>query len=181
MKTAPTQIPLYVRLGALLRYPVACPRSAAHEAAQEMDRDCPKGAGSLRQFLDATADWEVSRFQEYYTVAFDVTPKAVPYLSVYLFGAESPKRADMMIGLNTVYERAGVDIEGELPDHIAVIFQHAGAFTAEEWDEMLRCCLGGPLNAMAQGLQQTSNPYLHVLRAVQHLLDAHKPREIHHV
>jgi len=181
MSTEPVSMEFLTLLGELLCYPREDAGARARKAAQSLRAVCPKAAGSLEQFVDSTRDWTTRQYQETYTVAFDLSPLAIPYLSVYLFGAESPKRADLMVGLNTSYERAGTNLGGELPDHIGWVLWHAGVFTDEEWRELSRYCLSAPVKAMAQALRNASNPYQHVMCAAQHLLETHATREVQHV
>ncbi len=117
------------------------------------------------------------RIEEIYSRAFDLSPIAVPYIGVYLFGEDDRKRARLMAGLKATFDNAGVNLRGELPDHLGVLLRHAGALAPADWEELVCWCLPGPLKAMRQALDRAGNPYMHVVRTVQHVFAAQYPEE----
>ena len=108
--------------------------------------------------------------QEYYVQTFDLTPHCPMYLSVHLFGEESFRRSELMVGLKNAYERHGVFELTELPDHLAVILKWNQLLNAEEWSELVSMGLLPMLPKMIAKLEKWNNPYALVLKAVQALL-----------
>ena len=121
-------------------------------------------------FQQAAARLPLEALEEQYTRAFDLAPQAVPYLSVYLFGAESPQRGQFMAGLSGAYAQAGFDPAGELPDHLAVVLRYARVAPHEEWRELREWCLTAPVRHMRRALEKAGNPYQHLLAALETFL-----------
>lgn len=177
MVAAPRTIDMYTALADFLAYPEGENRTDLAAWSDYVRGEYPTAATHLDRFLRETEHLSAEELQEIYTRAFDVAPQCIPYLSVYLFGAESFKRAELMAGLKEVYERGGFDCGQELPDHLAVVLRCASAFSHEEWNELMGWCAPGPIKAMIAGLKQASSPYLHVLLAIRHVLQTQYPRE----
>lgn len=127
-------------------------------------------AGPLGQFADAVTAAHLDRLREVYTRTFDLQPSCVPYLGVHLFGEESSKRARLLTGLAEAYARDGHRCRGELPDHVAVVLGWAPRAPDEEWDEIERLCLAGPVRDMAAALAGSDNPYRYLLEGLRLLL-----------
>lgn len=129
-----------------------------------------QAGNSLEDFRRCAALLSPEALEEHYTRAFDLAPQAVPYLSVYLFGAESPQRGQFMAGLSGAYAQAGFSAEGELPDHIAVVLRYAHAAPAQEWEELRQWCLPAPVRHMRLALEKAANPYQHLLASLETFL-----------
>lgn len=177
MTVATQTTEVYRALADCLAYPDPVAAGLVAAARDQLRDDYPGAAAHLEDFLAKTGGWPIEKQQEAYTRAFDISPQCVPYLSVFLFGEESYKRAELMTGLKGVYERVGLDCAPELPDHIAVVLRFSAAFDPEEWVELMGWCVPGPLKAMVAGLKKASNPYLHVLLALRSVLKTQFPRE----
>lgn len=124
-------------------------------------------AHKLDKFIQLRAAAEPQRLEELYTRAFDMAPIAVPYLSVYLFGAENPKRGQFMAGLMEAYAKAGHDCECELPDHLALVLRYAPKAPPGEWEELCELCLPAPLRLMHHALAEAKNPYAELVDALR--------------
>jgi len=171
---------VYVLLGNLLRYPKGALSAQAAAAEASLETACPEARRALLRFRDAIAPLDTDALEECYTRTFDVTPLCVPYLSVYLFGEDSFKRSELMMGLMSAYERAGWKLHGELPDHVAIVLQFAPHFDPGEWEELVEWCLLGPAARMAAHLEKKENPYGHLLRAVHCVLQQACLKEASH-
>jgi len=154
-------------VGALLEYPDSSFQQRYDDAfasLEEVDRDA---VTAIKSFLAELGGMSTEYAQELYTRSFDLSPVCVPYASVHLFGAESFKRAELMTGLKTVYERVGFDCGGELPDHIAVLLQCAPRFDEEEWSELVTLVLLPALEKMIPALEHSGSPWRHALCAAR--------------
>lgn len=177
MAVATLTIDVYEALADCLTYPEPRALAGIERAPGTLRDRYPAAAAHLDRFMTATETWSPEKLQEAFTRAFDISPQCVPYLSVFLFGEESFKRAELMTGLKAAYENAGFDCGPELPDHLAVVLRFAAAFEPEEWAELMCWCVPGPLKAMIAGLEKAGNPYVHVLMAVRAVLKTQYPRE----
>jgi len=124
----------------------------------------------IADFCAAITDTPIGRLAELYTRTFDVTPVCIPYVSVHLFGEESFHRARLMAGMRGTLHHAGATSRGELPDHIAVILCAAPVIKPEELDDLIEYAVRPAVHAMILALKGQSNPYEHVLRAVQSIV-----------
>jgi len=177
---------LFVELARLFDYPGPdlfdrienCRRMARvqhEETAEELD--------CFREALLALdgAPSDLRGLEELHLRTFDSQPQCIPYLSVHLFGEESFQRAKLMVGLSESYERAGIDIGTELPDHLAVVLRSCSSLNREEWVDLAVYCLRAPIDTMVEGLVENRNPYRHLLTAIRSLLNEDVPENNHHV
>lgn len=154
------------RYGVLLQYPNARSLSLAATLLGVVQSNAPEAAECLSAFLAEGRPLSLESLQEHYTRAFDLAPQAVPYLSVYLFGAESTQRGQFMAGLSLSYALQGLDPGKELPDHVSLVLRYAPLAPEEEWNELRQWCLPPPVKQMARDLEKAQNPYRHVLNAL---------------
>jgi len=112
--------------------------------------------------------------------AFDITPLAVPYLSIHLFGEENYRRGEFMARLLEAYGKAGLDCGGELPDHLSILLQFAAKLEGEERRELLEFCLTEPLQKMEAPLKRAGHPYEFLLQAIRDVVETDLKREVCH-
>lgn len=165
--------PLLASVGACLRYPggeLSLNLSRLRNLASEQDATAVQEAvDDFEKFLR----WRgLAALCETYTRTFDLQPSCVPYLGVHLFGDESFKRARLLTGLADAYARCGLDPGRELPDHVAVVLSWVPVASEEEWEDLARYCLVGPLDDMTTAVRSTDNPYRHLLAAAAQLVRA---------
>lgn len=158
---------IYQGFAALLSYPEAGHRTLADTLAARLREVSSETAEPLERFAEYLASSTVEEAREHYTRAFDLSPLAVPYLSVYLFGAENPQRGQFMAGFSGAYAEVGYDSGGELPDHLATVLGFAELAPEDTWEEVQQLCLPSPLKLMRQALRVGENPYEHVLAALE--------------
>lgn len=161
---------VYGDFAALLAYPDGGHVQRAVSLARRLHEFSDAAAESMTQFSTFLASCSVEEAREHYTRAFDLSPLAVPYLSVYLFGAENPQRGQFMAGFSTAYAEAGHDCGGELPDHLAVVLAYGAVAPDETWDDVERFCLPAPVKLMRQSLEKGTSPYHHVLASLEHVV-----------
>lgn len=170
----------YAALSKVLEYPRPGLMGLLEDLRSLLGENCPAAAAEVLAFKEMTTGWTCEHLEEAYTRAFDCAPVAAPYLSVYLFGPESFKRAELMSGFMGAYSRSGFDSGTELPDHVATVLRYALSCDPAEWEEIARWCLRGPIEKMARALTEAGNPYAHLLRSVDELMDQDFPREVRH-
>jgi nitrate reductase delta subunit len=161
---------IYPNFAALLSYPEPGHQALAETLASRLRAVSNETAEPLERFAEFLASSTVEETRDHYTRAFDLSPLAVPYLSVYLFGAENPQRGQFMAGFSGAYAEAGYDSGGELPDHLSVVLGYAALAPEETWDEIERLCLPSPLKLMRNSLREGENPYHHVLASLEHFV-----------
>jgi len=161
---------IFQDFAALLSYPEAPPAHHAQELASRLTGVSVPAADALSPYIQYLQVTPLARAREHYTRAFDLSPLAVPYLSVYLFGAENPQRGQFMAGFSGAYSESGYDSGGELPDHLAVVLGYAAVAPEDTWDEVQQLCLPLPLRLMCQSLREGNNPYYYVLASLQHFV-----------
>jgi len=109
---------------------------------------------------------------EVHAATFELAPSCVPYAGEHLFGEGSQRRGPLLVGLAEACQRAGVAHEGELPDHVSVLLRLLPRLPDEEATELASLCLSPLLDGMAAALEQTDNPYRHLVAATRAWLSA---------
>ena len=171
---------LYPLLGELLAPPDSRLNerlAQARRLAAEVDARAAEDLESMGHEMRALEEGDRA---ELHSRTFELNPACILYLSVHLFGEESFKRANLMTGLDQAYQSAGFSRGNELPDHLGAVLRFAPHFSAEEWDELTALCLAGPVAKMHESLQQSTNPYRHLLAAVRGLVNLECAREAAH-
>jgi nitrate reductase assembly molybdenum cofactor insertion protein NarJ len=141
---------------------------------------CPEGSTSLVLFQKALSGLSWDQKEEAYLRAFDITPLAVPYVSIHLFGEESYKRGEFMAKFLESHQLHGFDCGTELPDHVAVMLRFAGKLQAEERREMLELCLKEPVRKMTFSLKKSDHPYQFLLQAFLDVIETDLKTEVCH-
>jgi nitrate reductase delta subunit len=149
------------------------PHPQALERLQTSTRDL--AAGEIRrQMEDFVADvsrLELGEWEELHTRTLDLSPLFVPYVGHVVWG-ESYRRGAFMADLQRAQLDAGVDQQGELPDHLAPILAYLAAVD-QPLDDLVEV-LPGAVTTMRRELAKSDpdNPYRHVLAAAAAAIDA---------
>ena len=164
----------YEQLATLLAYPTADLARNAARCAEALAAN-PPAAAEARAFAGAVRATAPGRLEELYSATFDLSPACCPYLGYHLF-AESPKRAVLMVHLKEEYQRVGLEVGTELPDHLCLLLR----FLARGEDEALAAELNAELLLpglvkMVGSLADGENPYAHALRATLLAAQAEQP------
>ncbi len=147
-------------LAPLLGYPTPALPAQAGTAAEALRAARSRAAGPLEAFAAFVADAAPGALEELYTRTFDLKPVAYPYVGFQLFG-ETYRRGEFLVLLQARYRAAGFAVEGELPDHLAVITR----FLAEHPDPDL--VAEGVIPALEKMLPPLmDNPYRLVLQGL---------------
>ena len=118
----------------------------------------------LSRFVDEVGRLSLGAWEELHTATLDLSPRFVPYVGHVVWG-ENYRRGEFMADLNRSMNVAGVDLDGELPDHIAPILRYLSE-TDEPLPDLLDI-LPSAVATMARTLHKgdADNPYRHLLAA----------------
>ncbi len=158
---------------ALLAEAFRYPRPGLRETVERGCAALPPGAvrTAVERFLQALEPLSLAAWEELYTRTFDLDPLTAPYIGFHRWG-ESYARGDFMAKLNARYRELNLPTEGELPDHLIPIFRYL-AVAETPLPELLEVLPAG-LKAMHTALAKADadNPYLPLLEAARHAVDA---------
>lgn len=158
---------------ALLAEAFRYPHPGLRETLERESAALPAGPvrAAMMRFLQALEPLSLAAWEELYTRTFDLNPLTAPYLGFHRWG-ESYARGDFMAKLNARYRALDVPTEGELPDHVIPVFRYL-ALAEEPLPELLEVLPIG-LRAMHKALQKADgdNPYLALLEAARHAVEA---------
>lgn len=120
----------------------------------------------LERFLKAVSQLKLSEREELHTRTLDLSPLFAPYVGFAVYG-EDYRRGAFMAALSREMQGLGLELRGELPDHLAVVLNYL-ALTPEPLPELMEL-LEPALAAMCKTLKtmEPDNPYLHLLEAVR--------------
>lgn len=133
----------------------------------------PKGAGrrSFRRFTRRIEELSLSEWEELHTRTLDLSPLFAPYVGYVTWG-ENYHRGAFLATMNRAEQEAGIDPEGELPDHLDPVLRLLGG--SGEAPTELRDVIGPAVDKMLGALKKAEpgNPYIELLTATKRLLDA---------
>jgi nitrate reductase delta subunit len=107
----------------LLEYPQSDLTESVRECEALVSPGNPEAAALLKGFRSFEEQASLGQVQELYTRTFDLDATYHPYVGHHLFG-ESYKRSAFMVGLKERYKAYDFVVEGELPDHLAVMLRY---------------------------------------------------------
>lgn len=108
---------LYSRFAVLFSYPDAEFAEKVREVQAFLDDTCAEAAGELKKFTDFASRASLIELEELYTRSFDVQAITTLDLGYVLFG-DDYKRGQLLVNLNAEHDKAGLDCNTELPDHL---------------------------------------------------------------
>ena len=136
--------------------------SELSEAVQESARGVVQRR--MADFIDEVGRLSLGEWEELHTTTLDLSPLFVPYVGHVQWG-ENYRRGEFMAELNREMAESGVDLGGELPDHIAPVLRYL-ATSSRPLPELLEI-LPGVVATMQSTLASAApdNPYRHLLAA----------------
>lgn len=154
----------YAVLAEALRYPWPGQTEILERYLEMM----PAGSArkSLAAFVAYARSVSLAEREELYTRTWDLNPIAAPYLGFQVWG-EKYQRGNFMAQLSQVLRENGIDLGGELPDHLVPVLRYLDR--VEQPTPALDNILAQAIRAMGQSFRDKSeggNPYLHLLNAI---------------
>ncbi len=118
----------------------------------------------MKRFAKAVGSLSLGEWEELHTATLDLSPKFVPYVGHVEWG-ENYRRGEFMADLNAAMSEEGVDLHGELPDHIEPLLRYLST-TDRPLDDLVEV-LPGAVSSMSDTLKKAApgNPYCHLLAA----------------
>jgi nitrate reductase molybdenum cofactor assembly chaperone NarJ/NarW len=157
-------IPAFGILAGAFTYPAPGRLAALRSAAAEL----PGGAvkESFSAFLRDIEKLSLGAWEELHTRTFDLDPPAAPYVGYQMWG-DNYKRGAFMASMNRALAEAGVDREGELPDHLGACLRYL-AIAPEPLPELVEV-FGPAVDRMLKTLRdaQPDSPYIRLFQAVR--------------
>jgi nitrate reductase assembly molybdenum cofactor insertion protein NarJ len=151
-------------LAEAFRYPAPGHLEVLEKGQQQLTASHEKEL--LRTFLDKIRRLSLGAWEELHTRTLDLNPPAAPYVGFQTWG-ESYQRGEFLSKMNRALMQAGVDADGELPDHLIPVFRYL-ALSHDPLPDLV-VVLEPALQRMAAALRSAdaNNPYLDLLEAAQ--------------
>lgn len=150
----------------LFDYPNDSLPQRVEECTLELATAFPKAAELLESFRRSRQDLGISRLQESYTSTFDLQPECTLNLGYHLFG-EDQRRGIFLAKLKELFQQAGLETAGELPDHLCYLLRYVAARPAsDESNAIISDCLLPAASKIVQSMNEKSNPYRPVIEAL---------------
>ncbi len=129
---------------------------------------------ALADFIDEVGRLELGEWEELHTRTLDLSPAFVPYVGHVTWG-ENYRRGEFMADLKGDMRRNGIELNGELPDHIEPILRYVAA-APEPLSDLLDVLVGA-VTQMQSTLASADkkNPYRHLLAATLAVVEDLKP------
>jgi nitrate reductase delta subunit len=134
-------------------------------------------ARAMQHFVGLIGARSLAEWEELHTATVDLSPKFVPYVGHAVWG-ENYRRGAFMADLARAMADAGIELHGELPDHLDPILRYIDEVVDPHPDVVE--VLPVALMRMSKELRKSDkkNPYRHVLEAAQtvseQLIDARR-------
>lgn len=134
-------------------------------------------AHHMERFIDAIDELSIGQWEELHTSTLDLSPLFVPYVGHVAWG-ENYRRGSFMSDLNKAMRDAGIDLFGELPDHVEPLLRYIGS-GAEPIEDLVDV-FPSAVETMRQTLKKAApkNPYNHLLAATADLAADLRPLTI---
>ncbi len=151
-------------LAEAFRYPAPGHLAALDKGLQALPASGEKGY--LTAFLNKVKQMTLGEWEELHTRTLDLNPPAAPYVGFQTWGETYPRGA-FLSRLSRALAEEGIDLEGELPDHLAPVLRYLGQANhpLPELVELLAPALRRMRTAL--GAKDPDNPYLDLLEAAQ--------------
>ncbi len=133
--------------------------------------------GHMRRFHDAVAALDQGAWEELHTATLDLSPQFIPYVGDVAWG-ENYRRGAFMADLKVAMRSVGVDLAGELPDHLEPVLRYLAVADVPLPD--LVTVLPSAVATMKQVLHTAAphSPYRHLLAATVDLVADLRPLTI---
>ncbi len=156
----------YTLLAEAFCYPFPGQSAALEEGLDTLKAG--SGKESLAAFVHEIGRLSLGDWEELYTRTLDLNPPAAPYVGYQAWG-DSYRRGAFLSKMNGELAEAGIDSQGELPDHLIPVLRYLSQ-APKPLPELVEV-LDLALERMAAGLREvdSGNPYLNLLEAARSL------------
>lgn len=126
-------------------------------------------AGSVRTHLEAfmqgLSQYSLDEWEEVFTRTLELNPICPPYLGYHIWG-DSLSRGKFMAELKPAMREVGIELEGELPDHIVPVLRYLDQANEipEELEDILESAIQNMVSLLTE--MDPDNLYLEPLTAV---------------
>ena len=155
-------------LAEALRYPAPGRLEALRSSARQIED------AAVRQhfdaFLQGIQKLTLGQWEEVHTSTLDLSPAVAPYIGFQTWG-ESYQRGAFMSSLNRAIDENQIDLDGELPDHLAPVLRYLDVVQAPlpELNEVLPPAVHKMLALLRKN--DNHNSYVPLLEAIECALD----------
>lgn len=163
-------------LSALLVYPDAAYDVRAHEAFRAMYCNDSEAGDLLMLFLDEIGPMSPDAIEELYTITFDLNPVVTLDLGWHLYG-EAYERGRLMAQLRAMLMRAGLEENGELPDHLSSVLRLLPRLPEGDGVVFANSVVLPALEKMSAALEGGVNPFRHLLGSIHALVSRSFPQQ----
>ncbi len=160
-------------LAALLRYPCERTVEDAEQAARTLRAACPTAGDALAPFLGWVRSQSLGALEEAYTRTFDNSADRALEVGWHTFG-ENYTRGTFMVRMRRRLREAGVEENGELPDHLSHLLPLLGRAEAGWAGDLAHDSVAPAVAKIHDALVEQENPWAAVLAAVAHVLAMHE-------
>lgn len=154
-------------LAEALRYPSPGSLDTLRQRLEEVDRETVRA--DLSAFLAEIERMPLEAWEELYVRSFDLDPDAAPYVGWQVWRDEQ-RRAELLMEMTRRLSERGVDLDGELPDHLVPVLRYLARSpeTPDRETPLLDQALAPALAGIVRSLRSSAerNPYIHVLEGV---------------
>jgi nitrate reductase molybdenum cofactor assembly chaperone NarJ/NarW len=156
--------PAYGVLADAFAYPAPGRLAALRSASAGLPNGAAKDAYAA--FIRGIEQLSLGAWEELHTRTLDLNPPAAPYIGYQMWG-DSYQRGAFLSKMSRALAEAGVDTQGELPDHVAPCLRYL-AVTPGPLPDLIGE-FGPAVDRMLRALReaQPDNPYVSLLQAVQ--------------
>ncbi len=128
----------------------------------------------MRRFVSAVGRLPLTEWEELHTRTLDLSPLFVPYVGHLIWG-ENYRRGEFMADLKRHMELEGVDLGGELPDHIEPVLRYL-AVAPHPLSDLVHV-VGDAVHQMRLALRTSDphNPYRHLIGATEAVVGNETP------
>lgn len=154
----------YSAFADILDYPEGSLATLIARCEETLAGEAPEARTHLLDFQSAIAGKKLGYLQEIYTDAFDLRPGCTPNLGYHVFGDDA-RRGVFLAELKGRMAAVDLPLGVELPDHLVFILRYLD-LVEQERPPLIEDCLLPSLAKMLEALENSNNPYEHVLRAL---------------
>ena len=180
---SPYQRQLLDRIASALEYPgkgwkTKQQLSEGHVGCTAAERQVNRALGDLAGYLSVKGQ---DKAEERYTILFDLSPVCTLNVGYHLFG-DTYARGELLAGLAGEMKKAGLTLDGEIPDFLPALLRLLGQLPdVEDCQVLVTAVLLPGLTKMNEALTSSKDAWSGILRALPDVLEEMVFGEAQHV